>query len=167
MPQIYYLVSLLLALATQRTETWCPHLVPVTFLSNISFPHPLLCFSCRFSCSSSASFLIFFNHSLSFFLNPSSPFTSPLAFFYQVLTTFLPQCLFRETIFSSDAKLLSNKSTCSKSISTTIYYASFSSLSPIHLGSFLPLNSLFFTLSDKENTFCSFRRLEQGHIFFE
>lgn len=100
----------------------------------------------------------FFNHSLSSFPYPFSLSTSPLAFFYQVQTTFLPSCLFRKTIFSTDAKLLLNQSTCSKSILTTIYYVFF--LPILHsFRSFLPINSLFTGFSDKENRFSSSRKI--------
>lgn len=117
-----------------------PLLVPPTFsLKHLSLPlHALVLFRLFCSCFSFSSFLIFFNHSLSSFPNPLSLSTCPLAFFYQVQTTCLPSCSFGETIFSTDAKLLLNQSTCSNSISTTIYYVFFS-VSSIHSGLFFLL----------------------------
>lgn len=60
-------------------------LIPPTFSLDISFSRPLLClvFHIVFSCFCFASSLIFFNYSLSSFLNPSSLSTFPLASFYQ------------------------------------------------------------------------------------
>lgn len=143
----------------KRQRPIVPRLAPPTLSLKYVLPSSLThsCFSGCFSCFSFASFLIFCNHSLSSFLNPSSPSTTPLAFFYQVYTTFQPQYLFRQTIFCSDAKLLSNNSTCSKSISTTIYCGFFPPYPPF-IQVFSSSQLIVFALSDKENRFSSFQR---------
>lgn len=78
---------------------------------------------------------------------------------------FPPQYLFRGTVFSSDAKLLLHKNTCSKSISTSIYNLQFT-ISPPFIQCLFFLSTHCFLLWVIRNIdLAPFRGLEQGQSF--
>lgn len=107
-------------------------------LLNLVFAH---CFSFSFF----ASAPIFFNHTLSPFLNPLSPSTFPLASFYQDQTTFQPQFLFKEIIFFSDAKLFMDLKELVQNQFPPPFIVFFILLYFIHISfrACFPLNTLF------------------------